>query len=712
MLIHFVQTSNVDSNITSGIENIFHFKMTSATDEKIPIYIVNVHPMLIQNSLCWDIYYLREDSRDIYCLRIFNIQLSFMVARLPGLSLDQFKRYMNMYVSDMRTEIRTDLVDASYYSFSDNREYMEIFSSNPRTLYSIYDKLNKSLPSFYARINPERLNVDDQLFYKNTETPFRFTSTTTSLPNSVYNLSTKYGIPLIGGAMLNLKYVTNKYPTEDEPLLSSGHIHGLNAQETKAWDAFTVNKRIRDAIVPDETIDFKQNMTLLAYDIETYNPDGDLDPLIPDYYIFAIGIGVFNFTSATPFKRICILMKNFDSDPLNPETNEPLPFKRGKDFGRSTITVKGEYDPSNPNDETEYIITRNERDLLCAFIDVLAKYKAQVVTGFNSFAFDDNYVYRRMEKWNLETELLQQYTYYDITSEETTLPKQSWFKPFMPTFRKFELKIDGEIWRDNDSIRAWSVLNVDVRKLMLKEDPKRFTQYGRGNLDTMLEVYGIKNPYSKKQLSKTGLKIHEMYRRWEENENIYSIGLYCCQDAWITGTLLIERAKLIDLIEMSGITNTMFADSIYKADGIRVANSILGYAYKEDFALMDSPFIQRKEALDHKPVQGLGGKQFDERTIVGAAVRNVHAGRLWFVVALDYSSMYPSGKEASNLDSSSRVDEEIIKNPERYGLIIVKKLVINDMYGKREIYYMKKLNSKAQTKNDVEQKCRAKTSLM
>ena len=265
-----------------------------------------------------------------------------------------------------------------------------------------------------------------------------------------------------------------------------------------------------------------------------------------------------------------------------------------------------------------------------------------------------------------------------------------WFKPFLPGLKQFDLKIDNEKRSDNNSVRSWLVLTVDVYKLMLKEDPKRFTQYGRGNLNTMLDVYDVKNPYTMQPLSKTGLTIAEMYKRWLANENIYSIALYCCQDAWICGTLLIKRSKLADLIEMSGISNTMFADSLYRADGTRVANSILAYAYNEKFALMDTPFELRDKVSKDKNIVQFGGKKFDRRTIVGGAVRNVHAGRQWFIVALDYASMYPSSKEGSNLDSSSRIDDDIINNPDRYNMKIVKKLPINDIYGNREVIYLKK----------------------
>lgn len=787
---------------------------SSPDNTTFPAYIVNVHPLLVDNNLIWDIYYLRESSSELYCLRIFNIQLSFLVARLPQLTISQFRRYINSFIDDdtVRTFIRTDLTDGSYFNFGRNREYVEIFAPNPKTLSDIYKNMQEKFKSFYARIRENELTPDDALFYRNTETPFRYTSSTTNLLNTVYNLSTKYKIPLVGGVRINKKYLTKHYPKTYLPTFDEKHIIGLNAQHVNAWNPITVNQNITLCLKQDDTIDFKHNFTMFAYDIETYNPDGNLDPTIDDYYIFCIGIGIFDLTNTVPKERYCLISKNIETTVVNPDTNVELKTTTGKAFNRKCVTVYNEYqnyvvdieekdndvaaceddevediediafggmmkeakkesnggsndvdnngneneethfddmyvhdedeqgsdnvdDNVNNNDnvdatndehtnkhntslnggnktkpksiksipdndyvplfpdKTTYIICKNECDLLYAFIEITMHYRPQLITGFNTFGFDDNYMYTRMEMHALTTEYLQCFTFYDIIGDED-LSTRWWFKPFLPEFKQFDLKIDNEPRHDNKSIRAWSVLNIDVYKMMLKEDPKRFTQYGRGNLDTMLEVYNIHNPFNNQPLSKTGLKIHEMYRRWVANENIYSIALYCCQDSWITGTLLIKRAKLSDLIEMAGISYTMLNDSIYHADGIRVSNCILAYAYEEKFAVMDTAYKLRSDVRKDPTTPRLGGKHFDHRTIVGGQVRNIHAGRQWFVVALDYSAMYPSQKEASNIDSSSRVDDDIMKHPDQYGIEIVRKLDINDMYGKREIFYVKKKDKK------------------
>lgn len=712
--------------------------------KKFPAYIVNVHPMLINDTLVWDVYYLRETSRDIYCLRIFNIQLSFLVARLPNLSLSQFQRYIDTFVpKHLKTFVRTDLADSSYFNFGRNREYIEIFAPTPKELADIQKKMEEAFKTFYSRIRENELSAEDALFFRNTETPFRYTSSTLSLTNTVYNLSTKYNIPLVGGVIIDSSKFSKVYPQDFSPDFPSNRIAGLNAQLAQTWDPVTVNQNITECIQRDEKVDLKHNMTMFAYDIETYNPDADLNPeTTPEtHYIFCIGIGVFDLTNTIPRERYCLITKDFAKKVYNPDTNVELKMSTvppAKAFGRKgrmvyneyqhyidpnevieqvttsesgcddeegedALALRGskvitskhtvhsipteEYKPEFP-DQTLYVICKDELDLLNCFNQITQTFKPQIICGFNSFGFDDNYMFQRMKIYGIEQEYLQCFTYYEIL--DSSLPRQWWFKPFVPDWREFELKIDNEQRKDNKSVRAWSVLNVDVYKMMLKEDPKRFTQYGRGNLDTMLEAYDIHNPYNKQPLSKTGLKIHEMYRRWDADENIYSIALYCCQDSWICGTLLIERAKLSDLIEMAGISCTMFGDSIYRADGVRVANSILSYAYDEKFALMDTAYKLRSDLRKDPTLPRLGGKTYDHRTIVGGQVRNIHAGRQWFVVALDFSAMYPSQKEASNIDSSSRIDDDVIKHPEKYGINIVRKLPINDMYGKREVFYVKK----------------------
>ena len=414
-------------------------------------YILNVHPIMINDSIVWDVFFLKEDSTDLCCLRIFNIELSFMVARLPGLRLDQFKRLMNDYTGNLHTELRTDLIEASYYAFGKRHEYIEIFSQSPFILSKVYKQIFKDFEFVYSNINPDKLPPYDQLFYRNTETPFRFTSTSLKFDNTIYNLSTKYHISLVGGVRIDTSRLTKSFPQQFLPEdLKPSNIFGLNAQlskseleeidakvvETKAtedprlarilnrarpspvsmsynsgektpWNYYTVNGNIKHSIKRDDTVDFKCNMTMLSYDIESYNRK-TMDPKVKEAEIFCIGIGLFNLINQKPWKRLCIISKPFDNlSPKSLDGERILKPIRGKHYGYPTVSFKYEYNPADETDMTEYITVRNEREILDAFICVINEYKPQIINGFNSFAFDDNYVWQRMNMYGLAQQYLR-----------------------------------------------------------------------------------------------------------------------------------------------------------------------------------------------------------------------------------------------------------------------------------------------------------------
>lgn len=703
----------------------------------IPIYITSVQPLILDNNLAYDIFYVTPNDTTWKCLRIYNCFTSFIIARFPGLTNKEFiERYIKPVLGGYKCILRHDLRDSSYFSFDNNYDYYEIIGNTPQHLNMIYKQLYHEAEMYYHSLNPDTLDTYDKLFFENTETPFRFTSTTcynNNLTQAGYFLACKYNVPLIGGATIDTSMLTDTYPTEYLPtnMVDRKNIKGLNANDTNDIKQLTknYNDNITKCIHKDESVDALNSIYMLSYDIETYtrynddhklvninDQDVQLLALNKSCEIMCIGIGLFTLHDHTPKARYCIISKDFDKQPEHT--------RESKFLNAKVYIVNGEYDINNKNDFTTYIIAKDEKHLLMLFIALLKYYKPQLISAFNNFGFDDRYVYQRMVNYDLIIDFLNCFSPYEIlyinekiyrfkvikddmmNDADIDNVRRDYTSAFTPQFKTFALKIDGEQYDNNKTIRSPHVLNIDIYKVMLKEDAKRFTQYGRGNLDSMLETYDIVNPYTNKQLSKTGLKIERMFDLWEANEDIYDIALYCCQDAWICGTLLVKRSKVTDLIEIGNTSNTTLSDSLYRADGVRVANCILGYGYNEKFAVMDNAFEHRESVIDGKTTykdykgnervfQRIGNKHYDSRTIVGGQVRQISAGRKFAIVASDYSSMYPSNKEASNVDSSSRVDDDIIAHPDKYGLKYVKVIDINDMYGPRKIYYVKKISDNA-----------------
>lgn len=674
------------------------------------IQISFIHPLQIKSQTMLDMFYVTDKDRKLKCMRIYNIKYSFIISRLPGLNDDQFIRFMSIYkdMFDIKTVIRKNIRDGGYFSFNENRLHLEIFSTSVYELSALKRQLISDFIIYYNRINIDDLNEFDKMFYKNTEHPFRLSSLSTSISKSMYYLSTRYNIPLIGGVTINHKYL-NSDILEDISFMPKwvdrSNIIGLNANPDKLPG---INKGIENCIKRNDNINFSHNLTMISYDIETYGINGNLDPKATGSEIICIGIGIFNIFNNYPIKRYCIIQSDkFDQIPKYSEDKSQLSelnvvemtkIINGESY--KTYVISNEYHNNstkkikNSEDKTMYICSRNEKNMLKLFIYIVYRYHPRIISGFNTFGFDDNYLFERMKYYDLTKEYLSIYSPYDI--DERGFPKC-----FIPKFEK-NFKLKG-LQHDNSTVRSLAISNIDVHRIILMEDEKRFSEKGRGKLDGMLKLFMVKNPYTDVQLTKTDMQINDMFKYWKKKINLYRIALYCCQDAWITGTLLINRGKISDLMEMSNISYTDFSDSIYKANNIRVTNGVISYAYKYGFAQMDEILGKRHNLEEAR----LGMKEFDMRTLVGGDVKSLEIGRKWCVVALDYSSMYPSQKEGSNIDSSSRIDEDYLIHPDKYELTIKSKETITDMYGERDVFIILDSNGKEYTIEGF--KCEYKT---
>lgn len=653
-----------------------------------------------------DIFFINMDTynktgsikKSRSCLRLYNFICSFYLCRLPGLTENEFEDFVKNaigHVSDIKIIFGTDyngktLRDSMFYDFGNKMYYAEVCAKASSILQKAYNTLRKACIEYYSNLDPYRLNGFDRLFYDNSETPFRFDMTVLNANNIRYFLSTKYNIPCVGGLTFTFddkdvdRY--DKYSDKNKEWLPGLIINDVNtANNTLLINMVNKNGITFKNFKHNDNINGLSALTLMSYDIETYESSVRI-LTEEEHIIMCIGVGIFSITNDKPLKRYCISVKDFDNNDIEDQNN--LSIERKKDY--ISKEVKNEYSTLE-DDKTTYIIVDNEKDMLLKFIQLIKQYNPTFITGFNNYGFDDRRIWERMKFNNIDSMMLSVLSYYDLS-------KTQGYKNQRPEMSKFNIKIDGEMYPDNET---WTGLTnavmTDVYKIMLASNAKLYTQQGRGNLDTMLEVNGILNPFNNKQLKKSGLTYTQMWNNWDTNKRIYDILLYCCQDAWITGTLLIKSCQLIDKIEMSTLSCTTISDSVYKAVTWRVKHLIENYAWNNNFAVAD--FIKGKSETDKETKASvhvsradnheLGNKQFDVRQIVGGEVKSIAHGRQKYIVALDFSAMYPSQKEGSNIDTSSMVPYDIIRNPKNYGLHESHEpKLINDMYNQRTIYYL------------------------
>lgn len=658
-----------------------------------------------------DIYYIDIDkynethsiSTSRGCLRLYNFISSFYLCKLPGMTEDEFKKFVKDTIGHM-SNIKINftyeynnktLRDSMFYDFGNRLLYAEIKAKASSYLNKANTLLRKECLKYYEELDYDDLNKFDKLFYDNTETPFRFDMTVLSGNNISYHLATKYNIPHVGGLLFNYydKQV-QAYPTKEEDLkdIPGLRINDKNISQNTLFIDMSESKEEAitfDNFKHDETINGLNTLILLSYDIETYESSTRI-LTEEEKIIMCIGVGIFDITDDKPKRRYCISLKDFDNKDVPKDRKLEIENKEKSIYK----TVSFEYSTNN-EDKTKYIIVDNEKELLMTFIRLIKQFQPNFITGFNNYGFDDRRIWERMKYYNISDVMLSVLSYYDLNNSGVDITK---YKAQVPIMETFSIKIDSEMYSDN---KTWTGLTTaimtDVYKIMLASNAKLYTQQGRGNLDTMLEVNNIHNPYNSSPLSKSGLTYSQMWYNWDNNVNIYDILLYCCQDAWITGTLLIKSCQLIDKIEMSTLSCTTISDSVYKAVTWRVKHLVENYAWRYNFAVADlikSKNVMNKETKKSEHISradnhDLGNKSFDVRQIVGGEVKSISPGKNKYIVALDFSAMYPSQKEGSNIDTSTMVPYDVIANPEDYGLKVDHEPIkINDMYKERNIYYL------------------------
>ena len=134
-----------------------------------------------------------------------------------------------------------------------------------------------------------------------------------------------------------------------------------------------------------------------------------------------------------------------------------------------------------------------------------------------------------------------------------------------------------------------------------------------------------------------------MWHNWDTDTDIYDILHYCCQDAWITGTLLIKTYQLVDKVEMAVLSCITISDVIFKAVTWKVSHLTEKYAWDNNFSVVD--VAVGTSTISRADYHLLGNKFIDVRKFVGGEVKSISHGRQIYIIALDFSAMYPSQKE-------------------------------------------------------------------
>ena len=340
----------------------------------VDIFYININDKLktITNDIERNKYIV---NNCLSCLRLYNFFVSFYIVKLPGMSGQKFKEFIQehtKHIKDIVIKFKTTfrgkpLIESSYFNFNKQTLYAKIKAKSSSKLKYCYNILKKAIKSHYDSIANGEITLTnwDEIFYNNTETPFRNDMTTLTSTNIKYYLSTKYNIPCVGGIVFsyddNQVKSLSEFPINEFP--GYKFMSFINKDINKEYKTLCIDmqehNKMFHQIKHDENITGQEYLTLMSYDIETYETNmKKLDEA--EKVIMCIGIGLFNITNSKPFIRYCLSIKDFSEEDVNTLGSRYVVAKEESTKNYTVKYVYNEYsNDSQPLEYTKYIICNN-----------------------------------------------------------------------------------------------------------------------------------------------------------------------------------------------------------------------------------------------------------------------------------------------------------------------------------------------------------------
>jgi DNA polymerase delta subunit 1 len=314
-------------------------------------------------------------------------------------------------------------------------------------------------------------------------------------------------------------------------------------------------------------------LKIMSFDIECYSKSGSFpDPMKTEDCVFQIGMTTRNFGSDAPMERKCLCLK---------ETAGP---------------------------DTESFAT--EKKLLQAFEKYLIKTDPDIITGWNIFGFDLEFLQVRAVKNGLA-----------------------------PTWGRFK---DSPIELVTKNLSS-SALGNNMLKMVPMRGRYVFDLFQDVKREHKLESYSLNN-VSKHFLKdqKNDMPVKEIFSRFAEGDpaRLGEVADYCLKDTELPHKLLDKLCQIQNLVEMAKACWVPLAFLSERGQQIKVFSQMAFKARELNFII---PTFDRGPALDDDKYQG-------------ATVLEAQTGAYYSpITALDFASLYPSIMCAHNLCYSTLV---------------------------------------------------------
>lgn len=253
-----------------------------------------------------------------------------------------------------------------------------------------------------------------------------------------------------------------------------------------------------------------------------------------------------------------------------------------------------------------------EREMLMAFHEYVNGHDIDIMTGWNIFGFDLNYIFTRSIICKCPTE------FYYLG------------------------KLKEQMCKISEKKLSSSALGDNVLKLLPMSGRYIFDLFHEVKREKKLDSYSL-NFVSETFLGdkKIDMPPKEMFRRFEEGdpERLMEVAEYCIKDTVLPHRLLDKLCSLLNLIEMAKATWVPISYLSERGQQIKVFSQMSKKAREVGFMI---------------PTIRYGSIKYDGYE--GATVLEAHVGAYYKpITALDFEGLYPSIMMAHNLCYSSLV---------------------------------------------------------
>jgi DNA polymerase elongation subunit (family B) len=302
-----------------------------------------------------------------------------------------------------------------------------------------------------------------------------------------------------------------------------------------------------------------------------------------------------------------------------------------------------------------------EKDLILGWARFIQRLDPDILTGYNIWGFDWEYIYKRAESGN--GGLIQ--PYHTMLYKVLQRLKPNYSISSTPKLTIQDLSSSALGVNILKYIDIEGIVQIDLLKVVQR--------------DYKLDSYKLDNvakQFMKQQ--KVDLSPKELFKNFKDgsSDKIKEIAVYCIMDCKLVNDLINKLQVITNNLGMSNVCVVPFSFLFLRGQGIKIFSLVAKFCNEENFLIKD-----------------LSDDDIDKNSYEGAIVF-VPAPGVYFepVVVMDYNSLYPSSMIAENISHDSIVGykeyrlKSKVKNNEsdEYELI---KDTINDNYNNLDGYH-------------------------